>query len=53
MVTAEPGVRLLAALYYKSLEIDREMALKTNSVIFDAYMQFISKESKQCLLWWL
>ena len=51
LVAAEPGVRY-AALYYKSLEIDRDLALKKNAGNFDAIM-CISPDSKACLKWWI
>ena len=37
MVAAEPGV-LYAALYYKTLELDRDRELKLNARNFDASM---------------
>ena len=51
MVAAEPGV-LYAALYYKTLELDRDRELKLNARNFDANMN-ISTESKQCIQWWI
>ena len=48
-MTAEPGVKY-AALYYKPLELDRE--LKLNARNFDASMN-ISTESKQYIKWWI
>ena len=51
LVAAEPGVRY-AALYYKSLEIERDLALKKNAGNFDAVM-CLSRDSKNCLMWWI
>ena len=47
LAAAEPGVEY-AALYYKTLELDRDFALKTNQGNFDQFM-CILQESKQCL----
>ena len=51
MVAAEPGVKY-APLYYKTLEVDRDNALKENHRDFDANMR-VSNESKQCINWWI
>ena len=51
MVAAEPGVQY-AALHYKTLEIDKDKALKLNRGNFDNHM-YISKESKKCIAWWI
>lgn len=51
MVAAEPGVKY-AALYYKTLELDRDRALNLNARNFDANMR-ISRESKLCIEWWI
>ena len=50
-VASEPGVRY-AALYYKTLEIEKDNALKLNRGNFDTYMTF-SQEAKECLQWWI
>lgn len=51
MVASEPGM-LYAPLYYKSLEIDRDIELKKNHGLFDAYMQ-LSQNSIDCIHWWI
>lgn len=51
MVAAEPGVKY-AALYYKTLELDRDRELNLNARNFDANIH-ISKESKMCIKWWI
>ena len=51
MVAAEPGVKY-AALYYKSLELDRDRELMHNARNFDASMS-LTKESRLCIKWWL
>lgn len=51
MVAAEPGVQY-AALHYKTLEIDKDKALKLNRGNFDNHM-YISKESKKGIVWWI
>lgn len=51
MVAAEPGVKY-APIYYKSMEIERDQALKLSCGNFDATMN-ISTETKQCLRWWI
>ncbi|MEW8542095.1 MAG: reverse transcriptase domain-containing protein, partial [Candidatus Thiodiazotropha sp.] len=51
MVAAEPGVKY-AALYYKTLELDRDRALKLSARNFDANM-CISIESVECIKWWI
>ena len=51
MVAAEPGVQY-AALHYKTLEKDKDKALKLNRGNFDNHM-YISKESKKCIAWWI
>lgn len=51
LVAAEPGV-LYAPLYYKSMELDRDQALKQNYGNFDAVMN-LSFETKMCLKWWI
>ncbi|MEW8544652.1 MAG: hypothetical protein AB2693_14070 [Candidatus Thiodiazotropha sp.] len=50
-VSVEPGVRY-AALYYKSMEIERDDALKMYRGDFDAFIG-ISNESKLCIQWWI
>lgn len=50
-VAAEPGVQY-AALYYKSMEIERDSALKINKGNFDGYI-CISEESQICIQWWI
>lgn len=51
MIAAEPGVKY-APLYYKSMEIERDMALKMQSGNFDAKMN-ISNQIKEDLKWWI
>ena len=51
MVAAEPGVKY-AALYYKTLELDKDKALKINKGDFDGEM-YISMQSKECIQWWI
>lgn len=51
MVAAEPGVKY-AALHFKSLELEKDKALKINCGNFDNKMK-ISSESKQCITWWI
>lgn len=51
LVAAEPGIKY-GALYYKTMELDRDTALKENHGQFDRYM-YISPESKICLQWWI
>ena len=41
-----------APLYYKSMEIERDMALKMQSGNFDAKMN-ISNQTKNDLNWWI
>ena len=48
-VAAEPGVQY-AALYYKTMEIERDHALKVNRGNFDAKM-CISLASRECIQW--
>ena len=50
-VSVEPGVRY-AAIYYKSMEIERDEALKIHRGNFDAVI-YISNESRQCIQWWI
>ena len=51
MVAAELGVKY-AALHYKTLELDKDKALKINKGNFDA--EFNSSEhSKECIRWWI
>ena len=50
-VSVEPGVQY-AALYYKSMEIERDKALKLHKGNFDAVI-CISDESRQCIQWWI
>ncbi len=50
-VASEPGVQF-AALYYKPLEIERDLALKLNKGDFDAVIH-ISVESRLCIQWWI
>ena len=51
MVAAEPGVKY-AALHYKSMELERDQALKKSYGDFDKLM-CISYETTQCLKWWI
>ena len=51
MTAAEPGVKY-AALHYKTLELDKDRALKSNFGNYDSFMQ-ISSESKLCIKWWI
>ena len=51
MVAAEPGVKY-AALYYKTLELEKDAALKVHKGNFDGKM-CISVQSKNCILWWI
>ena len=50
-VAAEPGVQY-AVLYYKTMEIERDHALKVNRGNFDAKM-CISLASRECIQWWI
>ena len=50
-VSVEAGVRY-AALYYNSMEIERDRALKMHRGNFDAVI-CISNESKICIQWWI
>lgn len=49
-VASEPGVEF-ARLYYKSLEIDKDVALKLNKGNFDAHMK-ISNQCRILINWW-
>ena len=51
MVAAEPGVKY-APLYYKTLELDKDEALKLNRGNFDSDM-YISEKSIECIDWWI
>ena len=51
MIAAEPGV-MYAARYYKTLELEKDAALKLAKGNFDAYMS-VSQESKHCIQWWI
>ena len=51
MTAAEPGLKY-AALHYKTLELDKDRALKSNFGNYDGFMQ-ISSESKLCIKWWI
>ena len=51
MVAADAGVRY-APLYYKSMEIQRDLELKKNYGRFDAYM-VVWEENRKCLQWWI
>ena len=51
MVAAEPGVKY-AALHYKTLELEKDIALKSNHGNFDSKVS-ISKQSKKCINWWI
>ena len=51
MIAAEPGV-MYAARYYKTLELEKDAALKLVKGIFDEYMS-VSQESKHCIQWWI
>ena len=50
-MAAEPGVKY-AALHYKTLELDKDKALKINKGNFDAEFN-ISEHSKECIRWWI
>ena len=51
LVASEPGVRL-APLYYKTLEIEKDVALKENRGNFDAEIT-LSQDCKQQIQWWI
>ena len=51
MVSSEPGVQY-APLYYKSLEIQRDVELKSSKGNFDNMME-ISEENRGCINWWI
>ena len=51
MVAAEPGVKYAAA-YYKTLELDKDKALKVNKGNFEGDVS-LSVQSKQCIHWWI
>ena len=51
LVAAEPGV-LYAPLHYKSMELERDLALKRNFGDFDSIMT-LSTVSHECLNWWI
>lgn len=51
MVSSEPGVQY-APLYYKSLEIQRDLELKINKGNFDGKM-IVSGENRDCIVWWI
>ena len=51
MVAAEPGVKY-APLYYKTMEIERDQALKISQGNFDAKMN-VSNQTKESLNWWI
>ena len=51
LVASEPGVQY-AALYYKPLEIQRDLELKLNKGDFDSHI-ILSQKSKDCLHWWI
>lgn len=50
-VASEPGVQY-APLYYKTLEIEKDEALKISRGNFDVYMS-LSEEAVSCLYWWI
>lgn len=51
LVATEPGVQY-APLFYKPLEIQKDLELKINRGNFDKTM-LLTAESKECLLWWI
>lgn len=51
LVAAEPGV-MYAALNYKTLEVDRDLALKRHKGDFEKMMT-LSEVSCECLHWWI
>ena len=51
MVAAEPGVKY-APLYYKTLELDKDKALKITKGNFDCEIN-VSEQSKECIQWWI
>ena len=51
LVAAEPGV-LYGPLYYKTMELERDLALKQSYGNFDNVMQ-LSLETRSCLQWWI
>ena len=51
LVASEPGVQY-AALYYKPLEIQRDLELKLDKGDFDSHI-ILSQKSKDCLHWWI
>ena len=51
LVASEPAVKF-APLYYKTLEIDRDNALKNSRGNFDARMP-VSNVARDCLNWWV
>lgn len=50
-MAAKPGV-MYAPIYYKTLEIQKDEALKYSKGDFDVYTA-LSNQSKQCLQWWV
>ena len=50
MIAAEPGVKY-AASHYKTLELDKDRALKSNLGNYDSIIQ-ISSESGDVIRWW-
>ncbi|CAC5385879.1 unnamed protein product [Mytilus coruscus] len=51
LVASEHGV-LYAPVFYKTLEIQKDVELKLNKGNFDARI-ILSNESKQCINWWI
>ena len=51
LVASEHGV-LYAPLFYKSLEIQKDIELKNNKGNFDVNMT-ISNDGKECMRWWI
>lgn len=51
LIAAEPGV-LYGPLYYKTMELERDLALKHSYGNFDNVMQ-LSLETRSCLQWWI
>ncbi|CAG2237073.1 unnamed protein product [Mytilus edulis] len=51
LVASEHSV-LYAPVFYKTLEIHKDVELKLNKVSFDAKI-ILSNESKQCINWWI
>lgn len=50
-VASEPGV-MYAPLFYKTLEIQKDLELKRAKGNFESFMN-ISKDGVQCIVWWI